>query len=408
MLPIRFDKYIIYMIILFIILYIDQRSAVFSQAWKIVLLLVILLDVLRIKMIHYRRPTFLKFAYLWGVKNFINYGLIEYPFATITYGVKYSILPVLCDYFVNKFKSKEAIFKCGLIISQYFIIFNIPFLLGILKPADFSFLIYDGVGAYTGIFTGQHTTAITTVMAMMFLAYQTIIQHNIKIKNRIYNGILLIIACYILYSTFTRTGWAMGVLGMIILISARKSYVKMIITQAIALAVIGLAYTYMLNNDERFYNRINDITNDGRYQSEAGSGRLIFATVSINMFANSEIPEQILGNGIEPLMDNMERAIGMRIYSHNGWIDALTGNGIIGFFLLLGFCSTALIYSIKHRKEKYAEITISCIIMYISYQSTQGGVFFYQDLLVAIALALIIKIPTHNNNTYINENSFNK
>lgn len=174
----------------------------------------------------------------------------------------------------------------------------------------------------------------------------------------------------------------------------------MVFTQVIALAVIGGAYLYMLNNDERFYNRINDVINDGEYQADAGSGRLIYASISLNMFQNSDTAEQLIGNGIDPLMDNMERAIGLRIYSHNGWIDALTGNGIIGLFLLVVFCFTAFIYSIRHRKEKYAEITISCIIMYISYQSTQGGVFFYQDLLVAIAFALIIKLPRINNISY--------
>ena len=398
MLPIRADKYIIYMIILFIIVYIDQRNPVFSQIWKVFLLFGIIIDVLRIKIIHYRRPAFLKFAYLWGAKNFINYGLIEYPFSTIAYGIKFSILPILCDYLVNKFKSKDALFRFGLVISQYFILFNIPFLLGILKPED-NAVIYDGIEAYTGIFSSQHPTAITTAMAMMFLAYQTI-RHNIKRKDRIYNGILFIVACYILYSTFTRTGWAMGVLGLIILLSAKKPSGKMVITQVIALAVISGAYIYMLNHNERFYNRINDVINDGEYQADAGSGRLIYASVSLNMFQNSDTAEKLIGNGIDPLMDNMERAIGLRIYSHNGWIDALTGNGIIGLFLLFIFCFSAFIYSIKHRKEKYAEITISCIIMYISYQSTQGGVFFYQDLLVATALALIIKLPRLNNISY--------
>lgn len=400
MLPIRADKYIIYMIILFIIVYIDQRNPVFSQIWKVFLLLCILLDVLRIKIIHYRRPAFLKFAYLWGIKNFFNYGLIEYPFTTIAYGVKFTILPILCDYFVNKFKSKDALFKFGLIISQYYIIFNIPFLLGILRPEDKA-VIYDGIKAYTGIFASQHPTATTTAMAMVFLAYETIRQ-NIQTIRKVYNGILFFVACYILYSTFTRTGWAMGVLGLIILLSARKPSVKMILTQIIALAVIGGGYLYMLNNDERFYNRVNDIVNDGEYQTEAGSGRLVYATISLNMFENSDVKEQIIGSGIDPLMDNMERAIGLRIYTHNGWIDALTGNGIIGFILLVGFCSTAFIYALKHRKDKYAEITISCMMMYISYQFTQGGVFFYNDLLVAISLALIIKLPQQINYKYTN------
>lgn len=58
------------MIMLFIIVYIDQRNPVFSQIWKVFLLLGIFIDVLRIKIIHYRRPAFLKFAYLWGAKKF--------------------------------------------------------------------------------------------------------------------------------------------------------------------------------------------------------------------------------------------------------------------------------------------------------------------------------------------------
>lgn len=391
MFPISFIKYILYFVCSFAIVYIDQRDEVFSQSWKCVLLLILIINIVYHSYSSYKRPGFLKTSYMWGIKNALNFGLLDYPLKTVAYGVKFSILPVLCEYFDRKFVSKDKLFNIGLLFSQYIILANIPFLLGILtNPTtdDYTFE-YDGEFAYSGIFAGQHPTAITTAMSMIFLLY-AILRGRKNIFYRGYNVILFALAAYILYASFTRTGWAMGVFGIVIFISFNKLRLRTFAFEILLCLGLWYGYNYMNENNERFYNRTHDIINDGTYEADSGSGRLVYAAVSLQLFEDSNGATKLMGTGIDPLMDNMFNTIGNRIYSHNGWIDALTGNGIVGLTLMVLTCLFLIIYLLKHRKDKYSDITAACIAMYYSYQSTQGGVFFYLDLLLAVAIALII------------------
>ena len=391
MFPISFVKYILYFVCSFILVYFDQRNEVFAQVWKTILLLILIVNIFYHSYSKYKRPAFLQASYLWGIKNVFNFGLLNYPLQTIAYGVKFSILPILCEYFDRKFTSKDRLFNIGLLFSQYVILANIPFLLGVMTNTIIEDAVfeYDGEFAYTGIFTGQHPTAITTAMSMIFLLYA--ILHGGKNKYaRYYNIVLFAIAIYILYSAFTRTGWAMGVFGIVVLLSFNKLRLRTFALEIILCLGLWYGYDYMNENNERFYNRTHDIINDGNYEAESGSGRLVFASVSIQLFADSDGVTKLFGTGLDPLMDNMLNTIGHRIYSHNGWIDSLTGNGILGLTFMVLMCIFITIYLIQHRNDKYSDIAAACIAMYYSYQSTQGGVFFYQDLLFAIAIALMI------------------
>ena len=388
MLPISTIKYIIYFLLSFIIAYIDQRNEIFSQVWKSILLIILVLDIVRYNSFKYKRPTFLKLSYLWGIKNAVNFGLLEYPIQTISYGVKFSILPILTEYFDRKFSTKSNLFNIGLLFSQYFVLANIPFLLGLLGGSEEA-VEYDGELAYTGIFTGQHPTAIVASMSLIFILY-AITDKQKKIIYRLYNVLLFILDSYILYTSFTRTGWVMGIIGILIFFSFNKLNFRTILVEISICAAIFIGYNYLLENNERFYNRVNDIINDGTYEDDRGSGRLNYAAVSLLLYDESDTATRLIGTGIDPLMDNMFYKIGNRIYSHNGWIDALTGNGAIGITLMALSCIFVIAYLIKHRGNKYSDIAAACITMYYSYQFTQGGVFFYQDLLLAISLALIM------------------
>lgn len=339
---------------------------------------------------------FIKYGYLWGIKNGLNLGLGTYCFNTLGYAVKFSLLPLICDYLNKKIKNKNSLFTFGLILSQYFVLANIPFSFGIIKMSS-NAVVYDGVSSFVALFVGQHALAIVTAMSMLFIAYRFYETTNTLEKT--YNGLLLIYAAYVLYSAFTRTGWVMGIIGLFIIFTFKNYNIKKFIIQLCLVIVIIGAYNYMLENNPRFNHRINDITQDGTYKAQAGSGRLIYKDVSLELFRNSDIITKMIGVGIDPLMDNMDKQIHIRIYSHNGWVDALVANGIIGFSLMVTMCLFMIIHVIRNRKKRYSEISFACIIMYISYQFTQGGVFFYQDLLIAIAMAL-----TLNSNSKVNAN----
>lgn len=388
MLPIPIIKYILYFIILFGIVYVDQRNEIFSMVWKAVLMLIMCIEIFRPVNYIYKSPAFVKSGYIWGIKHFVNFGLTTYAFKTVALGIKFTILPILCEYIDRKFFSKDSIFKLGLLFSQYIVLANIPFLLGILSPAKEAFE-YDGEIAYTGIFTGQHPTAIVASMASLFFLYAIFDSKN-KWSYRVYNIVLCLINYYVIYTAFTRTGWAMAVIGIVILFFFKKMSIKSFVLTGVLACGLYYGYDKLISTNERFYNRVNDIINDGSYEADTGSGRLVYIATSLNYFQNFDSSTKIIGSGVEPLMDNMMYTIGTRIYSHNGWIDALVGDGIIGLACMTIMVLCMLIYTFRHRKNKYSEITMACIIMYISYQSTQGGVFFYQDVLLAISLALII------------------
>ncbi|MGM9848055.1 MAG: O-antigen ligase family protein [Muribaculaceae bacterium] len=331
--------------------------------------------------------NFIKFGYLWGIKNGINFGLGTYPLSTLGYAVKFSLLPLICDYFTKKEPNKNRLFIIGLVLSQYFVLANIPFSFGILKMSD-NAVVYDGVSSFVSLFVGQHALAIVTAMSMLFIAYR--FKETTNAVEKFYNGLLLIYAAYVLYSAFTRTGWVMGIIGMFIIFTFKNYNIKKFFIQlSVVIAIFGV-YNYMLENNPRFYHRVNDITQNGTYKAQAGSGRLIYKDVSLKLFEKSDLCTKLIGVGIDPLMDNMDKQIHIRIYSHNGWVDALVANGIIGFMLMVTMCIYLIIHVIKNRKQRYSEISIACVLMYISYQFTQGGVFFYQDLLIALAIALTL------------------
>ncbi len=386
MLPIGFFRYAIYFITLFVLVYLDQRVQSFSTIWKIALVVVLVIKLARsMGATRQDKPAYINWGYAWGLKNFINGGLTFYPFQTIAYGVKFTILPLLFDYF-RTINDKKKLFNLGLLFSQYFVLANIPFLTGLIVDVG-SATEYDGVLSFVGIFTGQHPTAIVAAMASTFLFYAATDKNNSR-YCRWYNIAMLLIDYYVLYAAFTRTGWVMGVIGLVILFYFKRQTIKRTLVLILGLLLLGFGYVWLLNNNERFYNRVNDIVDDGNWEADAGSGRLIYSDVSLQLFEESNLFTQIIGTGIDPLMDNMQRAISMRIYSHNGWVDALVANGVIGLFFMVMMCLMMVVYVLRYRKNKYSEISFACVVMYISYQFTQGGVFFYQDVLLAIGLVL--------------------
>ena len=84
----------------------------------------------------------------------------------------------------------------------------------------------------------------------------------------------------------------------------------------------------------------------------------------------------------------------MRIFSHNGFVDALTINGLIGIFLFFLFFFLIFKFILQQKTSKYFRINFTFIIMYLSYQLTQGGVTFGTDIFLALSLNLLI--PNNN------------
>jgi O-antigen ligase len=335
-----------------------------------------------------KSDLYYKWGILWALKHLFNMDTLVHFSVNISQTVKFSIPSIVAKFFTIKINDQKKIFQIALIFSQYIILTSVPFLLGILDTKGGR--TYDGLASFSGIFNGQHPLAITTSMASMFILYEYM---SSKSKfSKFYNLILLVLAVIIVYKAFTRTGWVMMGLGFIVILYYKARNFKNVIMYLSFAGLIGLGgYQLFLKNNQRFSNRINDVVNDGTYQADRGSGRDIFRSVSLGLFLDGDVPTQIIGTGIEPLMDHMEDTIGMRLYSHNGFIDALVAEGIIGIIFMTCFIFAMVRYAYTKRRNNYFPITISCIAMWIIFQFVQGGSLTFQDLFLGLSLALISK-----------------
>ncbi len=393
-------KYIIWLLIVFVLIYTDGAKIIPGMVWKIPLFLYALWYDIKVKPPH-RIPTCIKTCELWGVKNFFNMAVFSYFMQNVTYAIKFSMIPVIYGYVKRRFDNSDKLFDVSLIICQFLVLVNIPFFLGIIQGQSEE-TIYEGFESFFGAYSAAHTCAITVSMSSAFIFYKVLNNWKNK-KARNYNLLLYIFSFLVVYRCFTRTGWLMFAVGFICVLwghlMSKNTGPKL--SKPLFVAIILLAFAgvqYFANHNQAFYNRINDITTTSTgeyYQGEKGSGREIYSAVSLAYWLDGDALEKTIGYGMDPLMDNMKNVIGYRIYSHNGFVDALVGNGIIGVVLLVGFCLIGTYYTFRRRKQKYGYLALSCILMYTIYQAVQGGSFTYQDVVLALALALIDPCKHH-------------
>ncbi len=75
--------------------------------------------------------------------------------------------------------------------------------------------------------------------------------------------------------------------------------------------------------------------------------------------------------------DLMEDKINKRLLSHNGFVDALVHNGLIGLILYLLFLIAVLKTLVRNRENLFFSLGIASFISFLSFIFLQGGIFFY-------------------------------
>ena len=280
------------------------------------------------------RPNFNKVAYFYGLKNIFNQGILANPVTNIVETFRFTNFPLLYDTFNIYFKDPEKLQKFIVRISQYFILSSIPFLLGILKSVKEGIEFGERL-SYLGIFQNSHGASIVSSLALLVLIYH-LKTTRLSLAMRLYNILLIILGLYCLYLAFVRTGYLMFAIGLIVLFLPSKINIKQIACFLILALSLGATFYYLMETNESFRQRILDQKKEGE-QRDAGSGRLVFASVSLKYWAEGNVHQLILGRGSDSVKDNLEKRTGLRIFSHNGFVDAIAINGIIGIFLLLLF-----------------------------------------------------------------------
>ena len=385
--PISFKRYILLFPLFFLLFHVESINIgglTVSQLWKMPLLAYLIYYLFQHR--HKFSPAWSQGYYWLSLKHLLNSGCIKYMASNIQTGISFLFLPLLFNYFQNKF-CKENVARMLLCISQYFILTNIPFLFFGLQT-NRQGLEYGDLVAYTGIFQNQHAMSCIMGICIIVLLYFFKKEEFKTWSVRIYNGLLLIMAAYAMYLGFARTGWAMCIIGVCVLFMPQNMNVR----QWIGIITVGLVlcagFAVMMVSNKDFHDRVLDINSETGKQKEFGSGRGDFIANALELYTSGNVFELAFGKSMTDLKDYEYEKTGMRIYAHNGFATLLVTDGAVGILIKLVTMGFLLTFIQKRKNCQTYQAALAFWVMNLSFQLTQGGHVFHSDLLYALTFCM--------------------
>ncbi|MDD3591328.1 MAG: O-antigen ligase family protein [Sulfurovum sp.] len=333
---------------------------------------------------------FVLFSILLAFKTFFSISSMDYPMVTIELFIENLFFATLFLYFVYRV-DKPMLEFIGRHFSIFIILSFLPFILGILTPIsqgyDLSLFGLGDESGLIGVFQKAHGAAIILAFALIMIFYYYL--HEKLLMKRVFYTILIVLGMYIMLKTYVRTGLVMVFAGMAYLALNRKDklkYVKLIITSSFAILI--LFFMYM--NDTVMQMRMSDQTiyiQDGH----VGSGRLLYWYHAVDNWYSEGFESIVIGLGQEYARELMYEDVHNKIFAHNGFIQILQAEGLIGIGLYVGFLLNYYLFIRRKRQSKYYLISMAFLIAYLCMMMFQGGNTFFMMLYLALFAALIAK-----------------
>lgn len=386
--PIRFQYYVLLFIPFFALFYSESLQIggmTISQLWKIPLAFYLIYYLLQHR--HFKSPRWSEWQYVGSLKSLFNADAIVNPASNVQTALKMAFLPLLYNYIHNHEWQAETLRKVLLVVAHYFILTNVPVFLG-LKTFKTGH-DYGTFVAYSGIFQNQHAMSIIMAMCIVIIlnAFKT---GQLKgMVARVYNMGLIVLACYAMYLGFARTGWLMFLLGTVTLFWPRNMSVK----QWIGILLIGFTlmagFVYLFNTNELFHDRIVGNNIQTHQKMNVDSGRSEYMAIALDRYAHGTVPEYVFGVSYTEVRAAIQAKTKLHIGAHNGFVDALTANGLLGLALLLLFAFSLFAFILRRRNNETFRLALAMWMMFWSFQTTQGGYMFHTDFIYALIFCLL-------------------
>lgn len=343
-----------------------------------------------------------------ALKTFFSTGTY-YSFSTVLIDTLRSLIfPLTYIVALNRFDKKQII---NFLIFFSFVIISSSsfFLLGILEPINTGYnlsIFGEDSSGFIGMFENSHSASVTLSLCLLCLIYFLLVNKEPIYINKNFRRVLLLtilFGLYVIYKTYIRTGYLTLIVGLLVFYI--KTFRIKNILPSIILAIFSFSiFFYLYNKDETLKARLLDSQeySSGDATKDLGSGRILFQIASIDIWINASFEEKVLGLGLDPYMEKMEKLVGLRIYAHNGFMTYFLKDGVIGLILYVLFIYSLIIQSIRS-KSPVKLLPLAVSFSYLFYQMVQGGVI---SSIMEVLLALIY-ILLQEDNPKLNFN-FNK
>ncbi len=391
----RYVELAIWMLLFFIAFFLKSYTIggqEMAYIWKLPLIIFLFVGVLGQK-VNY---NFLILAYVFAIKNLVNTSFFDYPVDSIINFSKYLTIPLVTHWICLNITSLDALKKLRFIplyLAAFLIIANIPYYLGVFSaPVSKTMLWMEDtkLDGLVGILGAPHYTS-----ALLSVACIIILEHIVKRRSDVLVSFvltpILVLGLFFLFKTYTRTGWLMFVLGVIILFGRKISFKDAgKILAGCILLVAGLMFLFQTN--EGFRRRVMDDRagqEDKSAYETVGSGRLQIAQVYLENLYESNFVTYLIGMGMQESQNRYEKKDGMPLFAHNGFVQTVVDNGILGFLLYLLFLFSVF-KQISRSESSYNQLAVALFFMFISCLVTQQANYFLLDVFLSLFIGITI------------------
>ncbi|MPQ46325.1 hypothetical protein GCQ56_04825 [Marinifilum sp. N1E240] len=363
-----------------------------AYLWKMPLLLFLISRVVGQETKH----AFLVLGYLFAAKNLVHVAFFKFPIDSIINFTKYLTIPLFVHWIYLNINSAKALKNLRLVpvfMAAFFILSNLPYYLGVFSaPASTTMLWMEDtrLDGLIGILGAPHyTSAVLAVASIIVLDLIVKKRGNLRV-NLIMIPILLL-GVFFLFKTYTRTGWLMFVVGILVLFIRKVSF-RNLGKIAIAGALLFAGLVFLFQTNEGFRRRVMDDRagqEDKSAYETVGSGRLQIAQIYLENLYESNFVTYLVGMGMEESMRRYEQKDGMPLFAHNGFIQTLVDNGILGFLLYILFLLT-IYNSIAGSESSHNQLTVALFFMFLSCLATQQANYFLVDVFLSIYIGISV------------------
>lgn len=389
----KFLKYIIFGIVLLFLLHFETFNIgiiKFSHLWKSILLLYLIIKLIKqkekVNFFIYKPLIILSFLQL------INLDLLADPVYAFKNFLTMLLIPVIGLYILiipPKTIKNGLIFFCS-----FFILSFLPYYFNVLKSYGEQYpLSRLGIFGYglVGPFQNAHGASITLATSLIVILFFLLDGSY----NKYYLLAIFTLGVLFIINVFVRTGIAMLLVGTItvLLFFLRFKKSKHVSNIIFIIVILFTVTDYFVLPNEAFINRISGKT---QYYVESepetiGSGRGLIYITSLMIYKNANAIEKIMGMGKQEQQRRIERLIGLKIGSHNAFLDVLLVNGALGLIVFLTYLINILRLLKISEKSNYWILSVALFWSIIIMSFVQGFDWLTANLLFMLSVSYYFK-----------------
>lgn len=309
-----------------------------SHLWKGLLLAFLMLKVTaggKIRPFIYKPFLLLSLFILFSLEIIYNPLNAIFSFSTAV------IIPLIGVYALQKSPAWNR--KALHFLATFFILCFVPYELGVLSPLNEGYDIASSYGIVAngmiGPFQTVHAASTALAGALLVVLYFLLTSEY----NRTWLVFLLLLGLYFLFGTYVRTGMAMFAVGALLMLASfsirsNRMFLRVFM---LVLIVTPLAGTWVFSNDALMARLLGKRVNSSELLSfeTMGSGRGALALAALDIYAEADFIEKVIGMGITEQKERMIEKMGAPFIPHNGFLGVLLHQGVIGAMLFIWFLS---------------------------------------------------------------------